>query len=68
MTTDAIRSAADDLDERGIAPDQYLLITWDANGAIRHHFSKRVGADLIAHLADYRQALMRLNGAPGALQ
>lgn len=25
-------------------------------------------ADLIAHLADYRQALMRLNGAPGALQ
>lgn len=68
MSTDAIRDAAAEMDEAGYQPAQYLVVTWDGAGVIRHYMSREVAADLIAHLANYRQALMRLNGAPGALQ
>lgn len=68
MSTDAIRDAAAEMDEAGYQPAQYLVVTWDGAGVIRHYMSREVAADIMGHVADYRQALMRLNGAPGALQ
>lgn len=64
MTTDAILDAADAMDEAGYAPAQFLLVTWDGKGVIRHFMTARVGQDVMGHVADYRQALMKLNGAP----
>lgn len=68
MTTDAIRDAAAEMDEDGYAPAQFLLVTWDGKGVIRHFMTARVGQDVMGHVADYRKALMRLNGAPAQVQ
>lgn len=68
MTTDHIRTAADAMDEDGYQPAQYLVVTWDGAGVIRHHMSREVAADIMGHVADYRKALMKLNGAPGQVQ
>lgn len=68
MTTDHIRTAADAMDEDGYAPAQFLLVTWDGKGVIRHFMTAKVGQDVMGHVADYRKALMQLNGAPGQVQ
>lgn len=68
MSTDKIRTAADAMDEDGYQPAQFLLVTWDGKGVIRHFMTAKVGQDVMGHVADYRKAMMKLNGAPGQVQ